>query len=597
MSGLAAALNASDAIHAMAWALAARGAESAECRLSGAGGSDLVISVRAGMPTIPRRVAIEDEYDIDTGEEREPTPVVAFAVDGIAVITRLDRGYAAHGALGLIDDGAQPYAVVLADADRDELVLARNGNGPGLYYARLGAGWVAASEPGALLRAGVATDTDPEVVRDFIEHGVCDASERTFFNWIRRVLPGEVVILRHGVRDALRHSPQWTPRVLTTEGALRTATEGERVGLLLTPGIAGAAVLGAALNRSNPPGPLPVHTAQLDYVKGADGTSPPVLATLPDGTVHHIAHTVGSNRYDLDRFLADVGEPVPDLGYFVTWAVARDLDGDVDTLVDASPGSSAGAARVADRLLAHYGIAARWPLRQAVSTADTLVALAGRSLPAAALQNAATDANRAPSAAQIVQALGDEVAAALITPRPWSDPIDGVPALRKLHAGEPADGDALLRAFLVERWLAGMWPPPLTTPEYPPPGETLTEPVTEPVPAEPDCPTVPLDETVPQAVLDFEQELAEPAFAAQPEPEPEPEPGPEPAPRMDEVSVGGETWLRIPVRTALVEPGQQVGASLGWYAANTLVDLWHDPLFGDALVGPGSWCCPARRSR
>ena len=140
-------------------------------------------------------------------------------------------------------------------------------------------------------------------------------------------------------------------------------------------------------------------------------------------------------------------------------------------------------------------------------------------------------------------------------------------------------------------------PPPITTPEYPPAPEADLE------------PTVPLDVTVPGP---------RPELVPEPDPQPDPEPAPppsaqtapapEPAPAIDEVSVGGDTWLRIPVRTALVEPGQPVGASLAWYASEhrdptTMLtsrridtslefdpakpdDLWHDPSFADALAGP-----------
>ena len=49
-------------------------------------------------------------------------------------------------------------------------MLARNGDGPGLYYARYGGGWLAASEPGTLLRAGVPADPDVDVVAPVRRH-------------------------------------------------------------------------------------------------------------------------------------------------------------------------------------------------------------------------------------------------------------------------------------------------------------------------------------------------------------------------------------------------------------------------------------------
>ena len=48
------------------------------------------------------------------------------------------------------------------------------------------------------------------------------------------------------------------------------------------------------------------------------------------------------------------------------------------------------------------------------------------------------------------------MAAALARPRPWSDRTASVDALRRLTAGEPVDAEPLLRAYLVERWLAAL---------------------------------------------------------------------------------------------------------------------------------------------
>jgi hypothetical protein len=74
-----------------------------------------------------------------------------------------------------------------------------------------------------------------------------------------------------------------------------------------------------------------------------------VLVPFPHGTVRHTGHTVTAGRAELDRFLADVGEPVPDLGFYAMWTVARDLSGEVDSLADSSTGTLAGLERVADR--------------------------------------------------------------------------------------------------------------------------------------------------------------------------------------------------------------------------------------------------------
>jgi len=264
MAGLAAALNAPDSIDAIAWALAARGADGALCRLAGAGGADLQVAIRAAMPSIPRVVPAKAADD-----DGDPSPIAALVIDGIASMTALDHGYAEHGPAGLIDGGDLPYAVILADAERDELVLARNGAGPSLYYARLDSGWVAASEPGALLQAGIAAEPDVAVIRRFIQSGQCDDSERTFFTQIRRVLPGEAVVLGTAVAGAVRHSSDWKPAEPSTAEAIWKATEPARMAVLLTPGLGGAAVLGGALHQPERPEPLPVFTANLAGIDGS----------------------------------------------------------------------------------------------------------------------------------------------------------------------------------------------------------------------------------------------------------------------------------------------------------------------------------------
>src|SRR5215468_9903941 len=120
MAGLAAALNAPGRIGALRDGLAPRGADAATLHLDGFDGSALDLAVRAGLPAIPRVVS-------DAGTDHARI-VAALAVDGVASVTALDAGYAARGPDGLFD-GDDPYAVIMADAEHDCLVLARNGDG------------------------------------------------------------------------------------------------------------------------------------------------------------------------------------------------------------------------------------------------------------------------------------------------------------------------------------------------------------------------------------------------------------------------------------------------------------------------------------
>ena len=93
-------------------------------------------------------------------------------------------------------------------------------------------------------------------------------------------------------------------------------------------------MLGTALGRPDRSRPLPVYTATFPDLDGPASHTPAVLVPLPHGTVRHTGLTFDAGTLDLDGFLADVGEPVADPARILSWAVARRVDGEVDTLVD-----------------------------------------------------------------------------------------------------------------------------------------------------------------------------------------------------------------------------------------------------------------------
>jgi hypothetical protein len=530
MAGLAAALNAPSSIDAIAWALAARGADGAVCRLTAPGIVCLDVAIRAAMPAITKVLTAEDDGStVDDDNAAEQRPIAALVVDGIASVTALDRGFLERGPAGLVDGGDEPYAVILADAERGELVLARNGAGPTLYYARLDDGWLVASEPRALVHAGVPAEPDVGVIRRFVKSGTCDESERTFFAKIRRLLPGEAIVLSTAVSGPVRHPVRYTaPPMVAPDEAIWTAGAGRRAGVLVTPGVAGAAVLGAALHQPGRSSPLPVFTATVAGLDGGAAHTPDVLLALPPTAARHTAVEARLDLSTLDRFLADMGEPVPDLGVYLLWTVARELSGGVDTLVDATLGTLMARERIADRMLAHYGVAVPAPLRGADLGDEALAAILRRVLPPQVARLALADSARMATSAQVVLALRDEVASALVPPRPWSDASATVTVLRRLQAGERVDADALLRAFLVERWLAGLGPQ-VTVPEA-----ALVRPTTE-------VPELPVREP-------------------------------------EDVVVGGDVWRRSLVRTEPIKPGDQLLANAAFYVTNALTTRADLPL-------------------
>jgi len=528
MAGLAAVLNAPGSIDAIAVALASRGADGALCQLDGRGGTQLEVAVRAVMPAIPR-VADDHEHT-----------VAAFAVDGVASITALDAGYTARGPAGLTAGDDEPYAVILADAERGELVLARNGDGPGLYYARHGDGWLVASEPLALVSAGVAARPDVDVIRRFIETGLCDDTDRTFFERIRRVLPGEAVVLTAD-GAATSSGSSWqrgTPSVSTAlRSALRAAGADARVGVLLGPGLAGAALLGTALSPSdgsNRPRPVAVYTATFPSLREPASQTPAVLAATPYGTIRHVPYAFEPSELDLDGFLRDLGEPVPDLDLYLLWAIAKGRSGEVDTLVDTALGESACVARVCDRISARYGVVVRSPLREVGPVeliGNELESIVGQTLLPGVARYAGMDSAQAVTAGEIVLWLRDTVAAALAVPRPWHDRTGGIDPLRRLAAGEATDEESLLRAYLVECWLRAVGDP----------GSTDASP---------------------------SEDLPEPDLGT------------------DDLEVAGVTWARLPVRTEAFAPGAELVAKAAWYVADALTEQFAVSLLRETLRGP-----------
>jgi hypothetical protein len=524
MAGLAAALNAPGCIDALRVALAPRGTDDALTRLIGPDGVILELAVRSAMPAIARVVG--------ESESAEPLVVAALAVDGVASPSALDGRYVQDGAPGLIG-GPDPYALVLADAERNVLVLARNGDGPGLYYARRGDGWLVASEPVALLRAGIPAEPDLAVIRDFVHDGTCDADAHTFLAPVSRVRPGEVVVLSIGGGvDAISVDPPTRPASVST--ALKAAVGDGRIGVLLAPGLAGAAVLGAALSRPGRRRPLPVHTVSFPDLASRAEELPGALVPLGPGTVAPVGHTVTGRDLDLDGFLTDLGEPVPDLDLYLLWAIGRLLGDDVDTLVDCADGHPGSVARVCDRVSTRYGVMIRSPLRGFdPHLGQAIESIVEATLPAAT-RYAAQDAPSALTAANVLRARPDDVAAALARPRVWHDRAISMEALRRVLAGEPADAEVLLRAYLVERWLALL--PALATPTF--------------------------DSS---STVDSREFVAEPG-------------------RGENIVVAGTVWSRLPVPMEPIVAGDPIAGLVGSQVTDALAELSRDVLRGPWFV-------------
>ncbi len=103
------------------------------------------------------------------------------------------------------------YAIAIHDPARGRLVLARDPFGiKPLYYAETAAGFVFASEPQALIAAGVVAPRLAGGPRDELLHLRFTTGAETAFEGIRRLLPGETVEVAAG-RVVARHRRQALP--------------------------------------------------------------------------------------------------------------------------------------------------------------------------------------------------------------------------------------------------------------------------------------------------------------------------------------------------------------------------------------------------
>jgi hypothetical protein len=505
------------ALAALAAALAIRGSDAAAWQ---SGPTGLV--VRAAIPTVH--------------EEHR----VALVVDGIADVSSLFARYAERSGAGLLA-GGDPYAVILADPAQDVLFLARNGDGPPLYYAATATGVLVASEPAALLTAGVPADIDATVVDRFLTGGACDDSPATFLAGVRRVLAGQVVVVTGsrgggGALAVRTHQVNPTPdgEGVSARLALQWSVLSGRIGVRLGNGIAGAALLGTALARPDRPRPLPVYSATFPGLPSTTAEyAAAVLGPLAHGAARHRALPFFADAIDLDAYLADLGEPTPDLAGYLVWATARATAGEVEALIDtagagvllAAGGSPLPAARraaighlarLADRVESRFGVALRFPFAEVPNGGEVLRAqldeIVGRTLPATAARFAATpgEVSAEVQLREVLLRMRGELAEAFLNPRHPAPTEALLRELSALESGRRIDAGAMFRRYAVERWLRVVAAPAASRPGVP-------------------------------------VQAAPPA-------------GPPVA-----VSFEGAAWARFPVHTEALSAGDRVAEKLAWY--------------------------------
>jgi asparagine synthase (glutamine-hydrolysing) len=289
---------------------------------------------------------LRDEHGLHcaTGSDCEP-PLHLWRRDGTAFADRL-RGM---------------YAFALHDRAARQVVLARDPFGiKPLYLAEVEGGIAFASEPQALVAAGlVRPRVRREALAELLQIQFTTGAE-TIFEGVSRVLPGETVVVADGAVAERRRRvalPEGGPESIAPDAALARfdAALEESValhqrsdvpyGMFLSGGTDSAAVLAmmARLNES----PVTAFTAGFDVPGAADERAAAAGAARAAGA-RHVTVSVDEAAVwrHLPEIVACMDDPAADYAIIPTWFLARRAREEVKVVLSGEGG---------DEMLGGYG--------------------------------------------------------------------------------------------------------------------------------------------------------------------------------------------------------------------------------------------------
>jgi asparagine synthase (glutamine-hydrolysing) len=229
------------------------------------------------------------------------------------------------------------YALALHDPGARRLVLARDPFGiKPLYYAETAHGFAFASEPNALIEAGLVAPKLLRRARDELLQMQFTTGRETIFAGINRVLPGETVVVRQGrVVDRLRRAalPEDGPAILAEQEVLArldaALADSVRIhqrsdvpfGLFLSGGIDSTAVLTMMVRLAE----RPVKAFTIGFADGEADERPAARAAAAIVGAEHVE--VGFGEADFWRLLPEivscVDDPAADYAILPSWVLAR----------------------------------------------------------------------------------------------------------------------------------------------------------------------------------------------------------------------------------------------------------------------------------
>ena len=228
------------------------------------------------------------------------------------------------------------YALALHDPAGGELVLARDPFGiKPLYYAETAAGFAFASEPNALIEAGLVTAALRRQARDELVQMQFTTGRETIFAGINRLLPGETVVVRRGrivERQRRAALPDFGPLALSEDEALDRldAALADSVamhqrsdvpfGLFLSGGIDSTAILVMMARLAE----RPVMAFTIGFGDGADERGAAREAAAAVGAEHvELAFDEADFWRLLPEVVSCVDDPAADYAILPTWVLAR----------------------------------------------------------------------------------------------------------------------------------------------------------------------------------------------------------------------------------------------------------------------------------
>lgn len=277
-----------------------------------------------------------------TGSDCEP-PLHLYRRDGLGFVHHL-RGM---------------YAIAIHDAPAGRLVLARDPFGiKPLHYAETAAGFAFASEPQALLAAGLAAPRVDAQARDELLQ--TQFATRSIFAGIERVLPGEVLVVEGGRVIERRHHdalPAGAPLAIDQEQALYRLDEllmesvelHQRAdvpyGMFLSGGIDSSALL-ALMSRLNER-PVLAFTAGFPGTGVHDERAHARAVAAAAGAEHVEVPVTAEDFWNLlPEIAAAVDDPAADYAIVPSYKLAREAGRHVKVILSGEGG---------DELFAGYG--------------------------------------------------------------------------------------------------------------------------------------------------------------------------------------------------------------------------------------------------